>query len=85
METLSRASGVTKSEQTCLGGELSARRRARLARPRPVGRATGAILGTLRRANTVDLALHVLDEVIHQGAEVGLLRDLYSHCSSQRG
>jgi hypothetical protein len=25
----------------------------------------------------VDLVLHVLDEVIHHGAEVGLLRDLY--------
>jgi hypothetical protein len=28
-------------------------------------------------SNTVDLALHVLDEVVHHGAEVGLLRDLY--------
>jgi hypothetical protein len=25
----------------------------------------------------VDLALHVLDEVVHHAAEVGLLRDLY--------
>jgi hypothetical protein len=25
----------------------------------------------------VDLVLHVLDEVVHHGAEVGLLRDLY--------
>jgi hypothetical protein len=24
-----------------------------------------------------DLALHVFDEVVHHGAEVGLLRDLY--------
>jgi hypothetical protein len=30
----------------------------------------------------VELALHVLDEVIHHGAEIGLLRDLYSHRSS---
>ena len=29
-------------------------------------------------SNTVDLALHVLDEVIHHGAEVSLLRDLFS-------
>ena len=28
-------------------------------------------------ANTVDLALHVFDEIVHHGAEVGLLRDLY--------
>jgi hypothetical protein len=34
--------------------------------------------GGYAESNTVDLALHVLDEVIHQGAEVGLLRDLYS-------
>jgi hypothetical protein len=26
--------------------------------------------------------MHVLDEVIHHGAEVGLLRDLYAHRSS---
>jgi hypothetical protein len=28
--------------------------------------------------NTFDLALHVLDEVVHHSAEVGLMRDLYS-------
>jgi hypothetical protein len=28
-------------------------------------------------ANTVDLVLHVLDEVVHHGGEVGLMRDLY--------
>jgi len=28
--------------------------------------------------NTFDLVLHVLDEVVHHAAEVGLLRDLYS-------
>jgi hypothetical protein len=35
--------------------------------------------------NTVDLALHVLDEVIHHGAEVGLLRDLYAQRAALRG
>jgi hypothetical protein len=30
----------------------------------------------------VDLALHVLDELVHHAAEVGLLRDLYSHRSA---
>jgi hypothetical protein len=29
--------------------------------------------------NTFDLALHILDEVVHHSAEVGLMRDLYSH------
>jgi DinB superfamily len=32
--------------------------------------------------NTFDLALHVLDEMTHHGAEVGLLRDLYSQRES---
>ena len=41
--------------------------------------------GPYAEDNTVDLALHVLDEVIHHGAEVALLRDLYSHRSSLRG
>jgi hypothetical protein len=30
-----------------------------------------------------DLALHVLDELIHHGAEVGLLRDLYARRTAQ--
>lgn len=34
--------------------------------------------GPYADADTVDLALHVLDEVIHYGAEVGVLRDLWS-------
>jgi hypothetical protein len=29
--------------------------------------------------NTFDLALHILDEMVHHTAEVGLMRDLYSH------
>lgn len=29
--------------------------------------------------NTVALALHVLDELVHHGAEAGLSRDLYLH------
>lgn len=38
----------------------------------------GPSWGPFSDANTLDLALHVLDEVIHHGAEVGLLRDLWS-------
>jgi hypothetical protein len=34
--------------------------------------------------NTFDLALHILDEVVHHSAEVGLLRDLYSQRASLR-
>ena len=33
--------------------------------------------GPYADSNSVDLVLHVLDEVVHHGAEVGLLRDLY--------
>jgi hypothetical protein len=32
----------------------------------------------------MDLALHVLDELIHHDVEVGLLRDLYLHRSQAR-
>jgi DinB superfamily len=45
----------------------------------------GPAWGPYAQDNTVDLALHVLDEVIHHGAEIGLLRDLYAHRSSLRG
>jgi hypothetical protein len=38
----------------------------------------GAQWGALADATTVDLALHVFDEMIHHGAEVGVLRDLWS-------
>ncbi len=37
----------------------------------------GPAFGPFADSNTVDLALHVLDEVIHHSAEIGLLRDLY--------
>ncbi|MGC1281418.1 MAG: DinB family protein [Streptosporangiaceae bacterium] len=42
----------------------------------------GPTWGPYAESNTVDLALHVLDEVIHHGAEVGVLRDLYYYRSS---
>jgi hypothetical protein len=42
----------------------------------------GPAWGPYAESNTLDLALHVLDEVIHHGAEVGLLRDLYAQRSS---
>jgi hypothetical protein len=38
----------------------------------------GPSWGPYAEANTVDLALHVLDEVIHHAAEIGTLRDLWS-------
>jgi hypothetical protein len=37
----------------------------------------GPAWGPYASSSTVDLALHVFDEVVHHGAEVGLLRDLY--------
>jgi DinB superfamily len=42
----------------------------------------GASWGEYSDNNTFDLALHILDEVIHHSAEVGLLRDLFSQRSS---
>ena len=44
----------------------------------PAGRPPlGPSWGPYADADTLDLALHVLDEVIHHGAEVGVLRDLW--------
>ncbi|MGI8753081.1 MAG: DinB family protein [Acidimicrobiales bacterium] len=44
----------------------------------------GPSWGPFAEASTTDLALHVLDEVVHHAAEVGLLRDLYQHRSTFR-
>jgi DinB family protein len=44
----------------------------------------GPAWGPYAESDTVDLALHVLDEVIHHGAEVGLLRDLYAARASMK-
>ena len=46
------------------------------------GAPLGGSWGPYAEADTVDLALHVLDEVVHHAAEVGVLRDLYPHRSS---
>jgi hypothetical protein len=45
----------------------------------------GPSWGPYAEASTVDLALHVLDEVVHHGAEVGLLRDLFAHRAALGG
>ena len=45
----------------------------------------GPSWGPYAESDTVDLALHVLDEVIHHGAEVGLLRDLFAHRAAPGG
>ncbi|GII31179.1 DinB family protein [Planotetraspora mira] len=37
----------------------------------------GPAFGLYAKDSTVDLALHVFDEIVHHGAEVGVLRDLY--------
>jgi hypothetical protein len=37
----------------------------------------GPAFGPYADANRLDMALHVFDEVVHHGAEVALLRDLY--------
>ncbi len=41
----------------------------------------GSSWGPYAQASTMDLVLHLFDEVVHHGAEVGLLRDLYQHHS----
>jgi hypothetical protein len=38
----------------------------------------GPAWGPYATSNTLDLALHVLDELAHHGAEISLLRDLYA-------
>ena len=45
----------------------------------------GPSWGPYADTNTIDLSLHVLDEVIHHSAEIALLRDLYAHRSSLHG
>ena len=42
----------------------------------------GVDWGPYADSSTLDLALHVLDEVAHHGAEVGLLGDLFRDRSS---
>jgi hypothetical protein len=37
----------------------------------------GASFGSYKDLSTTDLALHVLDELTHHAAEIGVLRDLY--------
>jgi hypothetical protein len=37
----------------------------------------GPKFGPYAESTRTDLALHVLDEVVHHAAEVGVLRDLY--------
>jgi hypothetical protein len=40
--------------------------------------ALGEKWGAYAESNTLDLALHLLDELVHHGAEASLLRDLYA-------
>lgn len=42
-----------------------------------VRRPIGAEFGAFAQASYTDLALHAYREVVHHGAEIGLLRDLY--------
>ena len=39
----------------------------------------GPVAGPYKAAPLVGLLLHVVDEMIHHGAEIGVLRDLYAH------
>jgi hypothetical protein len=49
------------------------------SRSQDVGRCgKPAAFGLYADSNTLDLALHVLDELVHHAAEVGVLRDLWA-------
>jgi len=39
----------------------------------------GTIAGPFAELDKASLVLHQLDEQIHHGAELGVLRDLYAH------
>jgi len=39
----------------------------------------GPVAGPYKDAPLVGLLLHIVDEMIHHGAEFGVLRDLYAH------
>jgi hypothetical protein len=45
----------------------------------------GPAWGPYSESSVADLALHVLDEVVHHAAEIALLRDLYLHRHSLGG
>jgi hypothetical protein len=45
-----------------------------------IGRELGPAFGPFASSNRADLLLHVADEVIHHGAEIALLRDLFAAC-----
>jgi hypothetical protein len=44
-----------------------------------MSRALGDAWGPFASSNRADLLLHAADELIHHGAEIALLRDLYAH------
>ena len=44
-----------------------------------VNRPIGPAFGPYAEANHVDLALHALREMVHHGAEIGVVRDLWPH------
>jgi hypothetical protein len=48
------------------------------------GEPLGPQWGAYAESSTLDLALHVLDELVHHGAEVSLLRDLYAARATER-
>ncbi|MFK4085149.1 DinB family protein [Kribbella sp. NPDC020789] len=53
------------------------RRRLAALSPEDLARPMGAIAGPYAEHDGTDFALHILDELIHHGAEVGTVRDFY--------
>ena len=48
-------------------------------------RPLGPDWGPYAEDSTLELVLHVLDEMVHHGAEVSLLRDLYVYRDGREG
>jgi hypothetical protein len=49
-----------------------------------LGTVLGAAWGPYATSTATDVALHVFDELVHHGAEVALLRDLYARRNGER-
>ncbi len=70
---------ATATEATTLLKDQYARWRAGVAHfaPSRLREPIGEAFGPYGEASAYDLMLHVLDEYVHHGAEISLLRDLY--------
>lgn len=59
------------------------RRRLAAVTDEALARPMGEIAGPYAESDGAAFALHILDELIHHGAEIGVVRDLYQHQRSR--